>query len=99
VADFRDATVFSADHGELVERKAWVGTVSQETLEALKITRTSRSMSVIRTLASIETPLFSQESMSAAASSRRLRLNHRITWLRTRSVGTARSAKRLRKYR
>jgi hypothetical protein len=54
----------------------------------------SRSMSVIRILASIENPLFSQASMSAvaAASSRRESLNHRITRRRTRSVSEARSA-------
>jgi len=45
-------------------------------------------LSVIRTLASTENPLFSQASMSAAAaaSRRRERLNHRITRRRTRSV-------------
>ena len=47
----------------------------------------------MRTLASIENPLFSQASMSAAAaaSSRPLRLNQRITRRRTRSVSAARS--------
>jgi hypothetical protein len=51
-------------------------------------------MSVIRTLASTENPLFTQASMSAAAaaSSRRASLNHRITRRRTRSVSAARSA-------
>ncbi len=51
-------------------------------------------MSVIRTLASMENPLFSQASMSAAAStsSRRCMRNHRITRRRTRSVSAARSA-------
>ena len=49
-------------------------------------------MSVIRTLASTEKPLFSHVSMSAAAavSSRRVSLNQRIT-RRTRSVSAARS--------
>ena len=44
-------------------------------------------MSVIRTLASMENPLFSQASMSAAAAalSRPASLNHRITRQRTRS--------------
>jgi len=53
----------------------------------------SRSRSVIRTLASIENPLFSQASVSAAAaaSSRPLRLNQPITRRRTRSVSAARS--------
>ena len=51
-------------------------------------------MSVIRTLASTENPLFSQASMSAAAaeSSSRCMRNHRITRRRTRSVSAARSA-------
>ena len=51
-------------------------------------------MSVIRTLASTENPLFSQASMSvaAAASSRPASLNHRITRRRTRAVSAARSA-------
>ena len=50
-------------------------------------------MSVIRTLASTEKPLFSHVSMSAAAavSSRRVSLNQRITRRRTRSVSAARS--------
>jgi hypothetical protein len=49
---------------------------------------------VIRTLASMENPLFSQASMSvaAAASSRRASLNQRITRRRTFSVSVARSA-------
>jgi hypothetical protein len=51
-------------------------------------------MSEIRTLASMENPLFSQASMSAAAavSSRRVSLNQRIKRRRTRSVSAARSA-------
>jgi glucose-6-phosphate isomerase len=48
---------------------------------------------VIRTLASTENPLFFQARMSAAAaSSRRVSLNQRITRRRTRSVSAARSA-------
>jgi hypothetical protein len=56
---------------------------------------TSRSRSVIRTLASIENPLFAQPSMSAAAaaSGRRASPNQRITRRRTRSVSAARSAR------
>ncbi len=49
---------------------------------------------MILTLASTDNPLFSQASMSAAAaaSSRRVSLNHRIVRRRTRSVSAARSA-------
>ena len=48
-------------------------------------------MSVIRTLASTEKPPFPHVSMSAAAaaSSRRVSLNQRSTWRRTRSVSAA----------
>ena len=48
---------------------------------------------MIRTLASMENPLFSQASMSAAAAALRRRdsLNQRITRRRTRSVSAARS--------
>jgi hypothetical protein len=39
VADAGDAAVFAADHGEPLQREGRTGTVSQQVLETLKITR------------------------------------------------------------
>ncbi len=81
-----------ASNREPLQREGRADTISQQVLEALKIAGTSRSLSEIHALASIENPLSSQARMSAAgaASSRRVSLNQRITWRRTRSVSTAR---------